>query len=97
MDDLTVARALHVAALVHWIGGVSMVALVLLPGITRAVPAADRLQLFEMIEGRFARQARLSTLVGSEASRSRSRTAPASSPAIRSTRAYSRCGEPKSP
>lgn len=63
MDDLTVARALHVAALVHWIGGVSMVTLVLLPGIAQAVPAADRLRLFEMIEGRFARQARLSTLV----------------------------------
>jgi uncharacterized membrane protein len=63
MDDLTVARALHVAALVHWIGGVSMVTLVLLPGIRRAVPASDRLSLFEMIEGRFARQARVSTLV----------------------------------
>lgn len=63
MDDLTIARALHVAALVHWIGGVSMVTLVLLPGIRGAVPAAERLQLFEMIEGRFARQARISTLV----------------------------------
>lgn len=63
MDDLTFARALHVAALVHWIGGVSMVTLVLLPGIRGAVPAGERLQLFEMIEGRFARQARISTLV----------------------------------
>jgi uncharacterized membrane protein len=63
MDDLTIARALHVAALVHWIGGVSMVTLVLLPGLLRAVPAGDRLRLFAAIEGRFARQARVSTLV----------------------------------
>jgi uncharacterized membrane protein len=63
MDDLTIARALHVLAVVHWIGGVSLVTLVLLPGITRSVPAEDRLQLFEMIEGRFAFQARISTLI----------------------------------
>jgi len=62
MDDLTIARALHVLAVVHWIGGVSMVTLVLLPGLIRAVPAAERLELFEMIEGRFAFQARISTL-----------------------------------
>jgi uncharacterized membrane protein len=63
MDDLTIARALHVLSLVHWIGGVSMVTLVLLPGLIRTVPAAQRLVLFEMIEGRFARQARISTVI----------------------------------
>lgn len=63
MDDLTIARALHVLAIVHWIGGVSLVTLVLLPGIIRSVPAQDRLNLFEMIEGRFAFQARISTLI----------------------------------
>jgi uncharacterized membrane protein len=52
-----------VLAVVHWIGGVSMVTLVLLPGLIRAVPAAERLALFELIEGRFAFQARISTLV----------------------------------
>ena len=61
MDDLTIARALHVVAIVHWIGGVSMVTLVLLPGLLRSVPAAERLALFELIEGRFALQARIST------------------------------------
>lgn len=40
-----------------------MVTLVLLPGIMRHVPAENRLALFEMIEGRFALQARISTLV----------------------------------
>jgi uncharacterized membrane protein len=63
MSEMTIARALHVLAIVHWIGGVSMVTLVLLPGIMQSVPPAERLKLFEMIEGRFARQARISTLI----------------------------------
>lgn len=63
MDDLAIARALHVLAIVHWIGGVAMVTLVLLPGLARAVPGPERLRLFEMIEGRFAFQARLSTVL----------------------------------
>jgi uncharacterized membrane protein len=63
VDDLAIARALHVLAVVHWIGGVSMVTLVLLPGLLRNVPPAQRLELFEMIEGRFAGQARISTLI----------------------------------
>ena len=63
MDDVTIARALHVLAVLHWIGGVSLVTLVLLPGITRSIPTEARLELFEMIEGRFAFQARISTVV----------------------------------
>lgn len=62
-DKVTIARALHVLAIVHWIGGVTLVTLVLLPGIIRHVPAERRLALFEMIEGRFAIQARISTLI----------------------------------
>lgn len=63
MDDLTIARALHILALVHWIGGVSLVTLVILPGIMRAIPATDRLKTFEAIEGRFSFQAKISTLL----------------------------------
>ncbi|MFV0298945.1 MAG: hypothetical protein ACK5JT_22815 [Hyphomicrobiaceae bacterium] len=63
MDDLTLARALHVLAIVHWIGGVAMVTLVILPGLIRTVPPAERLTLFEAIEGRFAVQARVSTVL----------------------------------
>jgi uncharacterized membrane protein len=63
MDDIAIARALHVLAIVHWIGGVSMVTLVLLPSLMRSVPAAERLALFERIEGRFGKQARVSTLM----------------------------------
>ncbi len=61
MDGLTIARAVHVVAVVHWIGGVTMVTLVLLPGLMQNTPAAQRLGLFELIEGRFAKQARVST------------------------------------
>lgn len=65
MSDVTLARALHVLAVVHWIGGVALVTLVLLPAITRQAAPAARLALFEAIEGRFARQARVSvTLAG---------------------------------
>jgi uncharacterized membrane protein len=63
LDGLTIARAVHVLAVVHWIGGVTMVTLVLLPGLMRDAPAAQRLGLFELVEGRFAQQARASTLL----------------------------------
>jgi len=54
------------AALVRWIGGVSMATLVILPGLihrpARDWPARDWLPLF-CIDGRFARHARTSTIV----------------------------------
>lgn len=65
MDSLTIARALHVLAVVHWIGGVAMVTLVVLPAAMRHVEPAQRLPLFEAVEGRFGAQARYSvTLAG---------------------------------
>jgi uncharacterized membrane protein len=63
MNDVTTGRALNVLPIVHWIGRVSLVTLVLLPGLMRSVPASNRLPLFEMIEGRFAFQARISTVI----------------------------------
>ena len=64
-EQLTLARALHVLALVHWLGGVSMVTLVILPAIKRFARPEDRLQLFEDVEGRFSGQAKISvTLAG---------------------------------
>lgn len=62
MDAYVMARAVHVLALVHWIGGVGMVTLVILPALMR-LPAVERLAMFEAIENRFAVQARISTLV----------------------------------
>lgn len=62
MDPYVLARVLHVLAVVHWIGGVAMVTLVILPQM-RALPPADRVATFEQLEGRFGAQAKLSTLV----------------------------------
>lgn len=65
MDDVTFARALHVAAIVHWIGGVSFVTLVLLPAVRRMAEPKDRARLFEQIESAFSWQAKISvTLAG---------------------------------
>jgi len=63
VNDFAVARALHVLAIVLWIGGVAFVTTVLLPSVRRVQPAADRLALFDRIERRFAWQARFATLL----------------------------------
>jgi uncharacterized membrane protein len=67
MDDIAIARALHVLAVVHWIGGVALITLVILPAIRRRVAPGERLALFEAIEGRFAGQARVSTALAGAA------------------------------
>lgn len=58
MDDVTLARALHVLALVHWIGGISFVTLVILPLARRA--GAEGAELFARVERRFSAQVRIS-------------------------------------
>ena len=63
MDDVTLARALHVLAIIFWIGGVGFVTTVLLPAIRRATPPGNRAALFQQMEQSFARQARVTTLV----------------------------------
>ncbi len=63
MDDVTIARALHVLAVVLWIGGVGLVTTVLLPALRRFPDPAQRIALFEAIEGRFGAQARFSILL----------------------------------
>jgi uncharacterized membrane protein len=57
-DPLQLARAVHVVAVVHWIGGVAMVTTILLP-LARASREA-RFETFERFERRFAPQARIS-------------------------------------
>ena len=65
MDDVTIARAIHVLAVVIWIGGVSMATTVALPAVRRGDLGEDRLRAFEAIEHRFIWQARSAvTLVG---------------------------------
>lgn len=63
MDDLAIARAVHVLAVVFWIGGVAFVTTVLLPSVRRLKTADERLAFFDSIERRFAWQARLTTLL----------------------------------
>ena len=62
IDWLTVARAVHVVAIVHWIGGLLFVTLVVLPSLLE-IEAPRRLTLFDALEHRFATQARASTLL----------------------------------
>lgn len=63
MDDFTIARALHVLAVVVWIGGVAFVTTIVMPFIRRSSGPADRLEAFHRIEGRFAPQARFWVLL----------------------------------
>ncbi|MBU6464799.1 MAG: hypothetical protein KGL35_31810 [Bradyrhizobium sp.] len=57
-----VARAIHILAVVVWIGGVWFVTMVLLPGMKNK-PAEKWLQEFDAIEHGFAPQARISALL----------------------------------
>lgn len=63
MTDVILARALHVLGVVLWIGGVAFVTTVLLPSVRRLKSPDERVEFFEAIEGRFARQARFTTLL----------------------------------
>jgi uncharacterized membrane protein len=63
MDDLALARALHVLGVVVWIGGVAMVTTVAIPAIRRGLLGDDRLRAFEAIEHRFVWQARTAVIV----------------------------------
>ena len=59
MDGLALARALHVVAVVVWIGGLSIVTTALLPAIRRGELGDNWVAAFQAIERRFARQARI--------------------------------------
>lgn len=63
MADVVFARALHVLAVVIWIGGVSMATTVALPAVRRGDLGEDRLRAFQAIEHRFIWQARAAVLL----------------------------------
>lgn len=63
MDKAIIARALHVLGVVLWIGGVAFVTTVLLPAVRRMRTPEERVEFFERIEGSFAWQARVTTLL----------------------------------
>jgi uncharacterized membrane protein len=58
--DITVARIVHVLAVVLWIGGVGFVTTVLFPAVRRSEAPEARLAAFLRLEGLFAAQARIS-------------------------------------
>jgi uncharacterized membrane protein len=58
IDDIALTRALHVLAVVHWIGGLAFVTLIVLP-LARSCPTAEEaFALFESVERRFSKQLR---------------------------------------
>jgi len=63
VDDVTIARALHVLSVVLWIGGVSFVTTILLPAAGKLKAPEERMAFFETAERRFARQARFTTVL----------------------------------
>lgn len=66
MDDFVyfgLARALHVVGVLLWIGGVAFVTTTLIPSLKNLTDTDERLSLFERLEGKFAFQARIVTLV----------------------------------
>ena len=60
IDDIELARALHVLFVAHWIGGVGFVTLVALPLARAQSDPREAWALFEAIENRFAGQVRWS-------------------------------------
>ncbi|UZE97662.1 hypothetical protein [Alkalimarinus alittae] len=63
MEGLIVARVLHVLSVVFWIGGVAMVTTILLPSVRRFKTVEERVAFFEQVEGRFAIQSRITTVL----------------------------------
>lgn len=62
-DYFIFARVLHVVGVVLWIGGVAFVTTVLIAALKKMDSETSKLELFEQLEGRFAFQARIVTLV----------------------------------
>lgn len=63
MEYLTLARVIHVLAVVLWIGGVAMVTTVIIPAVKRMNSPRERMETFEKIEGRFSLQAKITTIL----------------------------------
>ncbi|HEY9091938.1 hypothetical protein [Parasphingorhabdus sp.] len=63
MDDYTIARVIHVASIVLWMGGVAFVTMVAMPAIRRQSEGEDRLSVFHGLENGFAWQAKIWVLL----------------------------------
>ena len=62
MAEMSIALALHLLAVVVWIGGVGMVTTVILPIVRSRKTADDQIALFLAVERRFVWQARAAVL-----------------------------------
>ncbi len=63
MEYLTLARVLHILAVVLWIGGVAMVTTVIIPAVKGMKSKENKIETFEKLEGRFSIQAKITTLI----------------------------------
>lgn len=63
MEYYSLARVIHVIAIILWIGGVSMVTTVLFPAIMKFKSSDEQIRTFENIEGKFAFQAKITTFL----------------------------------
>lgn len=63
MYDIAIARILHILSIVLWIGGVAFVTLTILPAVKRFKSKEERIDFFERVEHRFAKQSRITTLL----------------------------------
>ena len=63
MEYFTLARVIHIVAVVLWIGGVAMVTTVIIPAVKKMTSKEEQLKTFEQIEGRFALQAKITTVL----------------------------------
>ena len=55
MNDIAIAVAIHLAAIVRWIGGVAMVTKVVLPAARKmTIPVVDGFTMFQRVEKRFS-------------------------------------------
>ena len=63
MDGLAIALALHVLAVVVWIGGVGFATVALLPALRGIAEPDRRIAMFQAVESRFAPVARSSIVV----------------------------------
>jgi uncharacterized membrane protein len=59
VDDVTLVRALHVLAVILWIGGVAFVTTVFLPAVRDLQVPEARVVFFKTVERRFGNQARV--------------------------------------
>ncbi len=63
MDEVAIARAVHILAVVHWIGGLWFVTTVILPAALALSEPSRQLALFHEVERRFSAQVRISVPV----------------------------------